>query len=136
MRYLIVLHTEPGRTDYGVTVPDLPGVTSAGDTLVEALDNAREAILLYLEVLAEDGQEVPAPSGELPGDLEAGDTLALVDVDLAKVEPTRKAIRLNVTIPGYAVALIDQAARRAGTSRSGFLTRAALATIEQRVKLT
>ena len=41
-----MLHTESGRTDYGVTVPDLPGVTSAGDTLHEALDNAREVILL------------------------------------------------------------------------------------------
>ena len=51
MRYLIVLHAELGRTDYGVTVPDLPGCTSVGDTLDEALTNAEEAIRVYLEVL-------------------------------------------------------------------------------------
>ena len=33
MQFLIVLHTQDGRTDYGVTVPCLPGCVSAGDTL-------------------------------------------------------------------------------------------------------
>ena len=56
MRYLVVLETAPGRTDYGVTVPDLPGCTSAGDTLDEALGNAEDAILSYLGVLVEDGK--------------------------------------------------------------------------------
>ena len=52
MRYLVVLETAPGRTDFGVTVPDLPGCTSAGDTLDEALGNAEDAILSYLGMLA------------------------------------------------------------------------------------
>ena len=134
MRYLIVLHTEPGRSDYGVTVPDLPGCTSVGDTLEEALTNAEEAIRVYLEVLVEDGGAIPTPSREAPP-LEAGQIVGVVDVDLDKMEPTRKAQRLNVSIPGYAVAMIDEAAKRAGTSRSGYLTKAALAAIEQRVKL-
>ena len=62
MRYLVVLETAPGRTDYGVTVPDLPGCTSAGDTLDEALNNAEDAILSYLGVLVEDGKP---PSGTI-----------------------------------------------------------------------
>ena len=135
MRYLIVLHAEPGRTDYGVTVPDLPGCTSVGDTLDEALTNAVGAISVYLEVLVEDGGAIPTPSREAPP-LEPGQIVGVVDVDLDKLEPTRKAQRLNVLIPGYAVAMIDQAAKQAGTSRSGYLTKAALAAIEQRVKLT
>ncbi|MXY16062.1 MAG: hypothetical protein F4057_02010 [Acidobacteria bacterium] len=132
MRYLVVLHTEPERTDYGVTVPDLPGCTSAGDTLDDALKNAEEAIRLYLEVLVEDGGTVPAPTREAPP-LEPGEIVGVVDLDLDKMEPTRKAQRLNVSIPGYAIAMIDDAAKRAGTSRSGFLTRAALAVIERNV---
>ena len=45
----------------------------------------------------------------------------------------RKAVRLNVSIPGYAVNLIDQAAASVGASRSGFITKATLDYIDRRV---
>ncbi|MFA5170266.1 MAG: type II toxin-antitoxin system HicB family antitoxin [Sulfuriferula sp.] len=52
---------EPGteNTAYGVVVPDLPGCFSAGDTLDEAMDNAREAIALWFESVIKDGKEIP-----------------------------------------------------------------------------
>ena len=37
-----------------VCVPDLPGCFSAGDTLDEAMENAKEAIELWLEVAIDD----------------------------------------------------------------------------------
>jgi hypothetical protein len=46
MRYLVALEPGDARHAWGVTVPDLPGCFSAGDTMEEALDQAREAILL------------------------------------------------------------------------------------------
>ena len=132
MHYLAVLHIEPGKPGIGVTVPDLPAVSSAGDSFDEALANVSEAILLYLEVLAEDGHDLPVPSGELPG-VEPGQVLAVVNVDLSRMEPARsKAVRLNVSIPGYAVNLIDRAAASVGASRSGFITRATLDYIDRR----
>ena len=48
MRYPIVVHTDDG-SSYGVTVPDLPGCFSAGDTLDEAFEMAREAIFGHIE---------------------------------------------------------------------------------------
>lgn len=135
MHYLAVLHIEEGKSGIGVTVPDLPAVSSAGDSIDEALANVTEAILVYLEVLAEDGLDLPVPTGELPK-VAAGQVLAIVDVDLSKmeVEPARrKAVRLNVSIPGYAVNLIDQAAASVGASRSGFITKATLDYIDRRV---
>ncbi|MEW7983382.1 MAG: type II toxin-antitoxin system HicB family antitoxin [Candidatus Sedimenticola endophacoides] len=47
---------EPGgeNTAWGVVVPDLPGCFSAGDTLDEAIDNAKEAIELWLETVLDD----------------------------------------------------------------------------------
>ncbi len=135
MRYLIVLHTEEGRTDYGVTVPDMPGCTSAGDTLDDALANAQDAILSYIGVLVEDGKPIPPPSRAIPRELEAGEVVGIVDIDLQKVEPSRRAVRLNVSIPGYAIDMIDRAAGLAGTTRSGFLTRAALTVIEQNIRI-
>jgi predicted RNase H-like HicB family nuclease len=43
----------------GVWFPDLPGCTSAGDDIDEALRNAPEALELYAEGLLEDGQPLP-----------------------------------------------------------------------------
>lgn len=50
MRFPVVLHTDDG-VRFGVTVPDLPGCFSAGETFDAALDSAVEAIDLHLEGL-------------------------------------------------------------------------------------
>ena len=55
-----------------------------------------------------------------------------IHVDLEKLETSNKTVRLSVTIPQRALALIDHAARLAETSRSGFLTQAALTYIDRR----
>jgi len=39
---------------YSVVVPSLPGCISEGNTRKEALKNIKEAILLYLEPVADD----------------------------------------------------------------------------------
>lgn len=44
MRYPIVIHKDPD-SDYGVTVPDLPGCFSGGDTMDEAIEMAHESTL-------------------------------------------------------------------------------------------
>jgi predicted RNase H-like HicB family nuclease len=51
---------EPDETGgYVVTCPSLPGCYSQGDTLDEALENIKEAILLCLEDMQE--QDLPIP---------------------------------------------------------------------------
>ncbi len=45
----------------GVWFPDLPGCTSAGDDIDEALRNAPEALELYVESLQGDGKPTPHP---------------------------------------------------------------------------
>jgi predicted RNase H-like HicB family nuclease len=57
----IAIHKD-SESDYGVTVPDLPGCFSAASTIDEALLMAQEAIELYIETLVEDGREIPKPS--------------------------------------------------------------------------
>ncbi len=44
---------------YTVTVPSLPGCISEGDTFEEAKSNIEDAILLYLEDIAAEGEEIP-----------------------------------------------------------------------------
>jgi predicted RNase H-like HicB family nuclease len=43
----------------GVWFPDLPGCTSAGDDIDEALRNAPEAMVLYAESFKADGKPLP-----------------------------------------------------------------------------
>lgn len=42
---------------YSVWVPSLPGCASQGETFEEAIDNIKEAIVLYLEDSQEDKEE-------------------------------------------------------------------------------
>ena len=126
MRYPVVIHKEKGSA-YGVTVPDIPGCFSAGDTLDEAFANAREAIFAHLELVTESGGDVAdARSIEEHHTNKdyAGGTWAFVDVDIDDL--LGPAERVNVTIPKRALQKIDMAAKRRGDTRSGLLTRAAL----------
>jgi len=126
MRYPVVIHKDK-TSDYGVTVPDLPGCFSAGDTLEDALTQAVEAIECHLEGLLLDGEEIP-PAQSIETHLEnrdyAGGTWALVSVDLSRL--VSKAKRINITLPERVLALVDEQAKREGETRSGLLARAAL----------
>jgi predicted RNase H-like HicB family nuclease len=51
---------EPDETGgYVISCPSLPGCHSQGETIDEALENIRDAIELYIEVLHEDSLPVP-----------------------------------------------------------------------------
>jgi predicted RNase H-like HicB family nuclease len=131
MRYPIAIEIGDDKTAYGVIVPDLPGCFSAGDTLDEAVGNAEEAILLYLED-AIDGGTIPPKASSLT-ELRArpdfnGWTWALANVDLSKL--STKAVRVNITVPDRLLSAIDAYAEKHGETRSGFLTRAAMEAME------
>jgi predicted RNase H-like HicB family nuclease len=57
--YIAIIEDVGPNTAIGVWFPDLPGCTSAGDDIDEALRNAPEALELYAEGLLEDGQPLP-----------------------------------------------------------------------------
>jgi len=126
MRYPVVIHKDKS-SDYGVTVPDLPGCFSAGETMEEALTNAVEAIECHLEGVLFAGEAIPeAQPVEVHQQNKdyAGGTWALVSVDLSKL--ASKAKRINITLPERVLALVDEQAKREGESRSGLLARAVL----------
>ena len=49
MKFRIIVEYDPVTKSYAAYCPELPGCCSAGDTEKEALENAKEAIALYLE---------------------------------------------------------------------------------------
>ncbi|MSQ15561.1 MAG: type II toxin-antitoxin system HicB family antitoxin [Dehalococcoidia bacterium] len=58
-RYTLLLIPDLEDGGYTVTVPALPGCVTEGDTLEEALANAREAIQCHIEGLEADGLPIP-----------------------------------------------------------------------------
>jgi antitoxin HicB len=50
---------------YLATVPDLPGCTSDGETMEEAIQNVKGAIESWFEAAAEEGRAVPAPDSSV-----------------------------------------------------------------------
>ncbi|MEK7286761.1 MAG: type II toxin-antitoxin system HicB family antitoxin [Nitrospirota bacterium] len=126
MRYPIFIEKDP-TSDYGVTVPDIPGCFSAGTTLEEALVNAEEAILTHIEGLMIDNEAIPIPStidnlkDQYQGE---GSLWALVQVDMTKLSDKTK--RINISVSENLLSKIDAYATREGETRSGLLVTAAL----------
>lgn len=59
---------EPDETGgYVITCPSLPGCYSQGETVEEALENIKEAILLCLEDMEAEGETIPDTSKSLIG---------------------------------------------------------------------
>ena len=61
MRYPIFIENGNDNYAFRVVVPDLPGCYAAGDTLDEALHNAREAIAAWLESALDNGRTILPP---------------------------------------------------------------------------
>lgn len=123
MRYPVVIHQQ-GKSAFGVTVPDIPGCFSAGDTFDEALDNAIEAIEGHLEILAEDGEAIPTAttvSAHQSNEDFAAGTWGFVEVDIAPF--LGKGEKINVTLPSLVLYKISKANVK---NRSAFLAEAAL----------
>src|SRR5580693_2577221 len=106
-RYVALVDGNAGA--YGVTVPDLPGCTSAGDTTDEALRNAIDAVRLW----AEDA-------------LAEGAALAIVPLLIDVGRPAKA----NLSLDAGLLAAIDEAASARGLTRSAFLAGAAREKIE------
>ena len=127
MRYPIAIEPRTKDSAYGVVVPDLPGCFSAGDTLEEAIAGAEEAGLAWIDAALDAGQAIPPPSS-----LEAirakpefsGWILSLVTIDPAALDDTVE--RVNITLPRRILRRLDDEARAAGETRSGYIARLAI----------
>ena len=60
MQYLVIV--EEGPTSFGAYVPDLPGCVATGESRDEVIELIREAIVLHIEGLREDGYPIPPPA--------------------------------------------------------------------------
>ncbi len=129
MLYPIAIEPGDDSRAFGVVVPDIPGCFSAGDTLDEAIANARVAIDFHLDGLAEDNSEIPVASSFAKHQANpeyAGWIWAVVEVDVTRY--LGKAEKINITLPASLIRRIDEFVSRHPEyrSRSGFLAQSAL----------
>jgi predicted RNase H-like HicB family nuclease len=61
IQYLVRISRDP-RSDWGASVPDLPGCVATGKTLDSALRRIEQAMVLHVRGLRDDGLPVPRPS--------------------------------------------------------------------------
>ena len=97
--YVALVPGEHG--SYGVSLPDLPGCTSGGETIDTALAHLQLAASDWVDF--EDVVLAAAIEVDLPGGIE----------------------RLSITMADALLAQIDKAAEKTGESRSGWLAAAA-----------
>ncbi len=127
MEFPIAIHKDDG-TVYGVIVPDIPGCHSYGETINEAICNAKEAVYGHIETLLELGEKADFSASSIDDlakqDEYAGAIWALVNVDLSELDP--KPERVNVSLPRFVLRRIDEYTKAHHETRSGFLARAAM----------
>jgi predicted RNase H-like HicB family nuclease len=109
-----------GSGAYSVVVPDLPGCTSGGNSLAEALEMAVDAASGWVLDELEDDKSIPpaSPLSKIKPDTPEGFVSALVlDMDSYAEKYGNKAIRKNVTIPNW----LNTKAEKAGINFSQVL---------------
>lgn len=132
MEFPIAIHKDEDSV-YGVIVPDIPGCHSFGNSINDAIRNAREAIYGHVQTLLELGS--PAVfSASVIDDLASreeysGAIWALVSIDWSALDP--KPERVNISLPKFVLRRIDEYTKHHHETRSGFLARAALKELSQ-----
>lgn len=80
-RYPLIIEGEEG--NYSGYFPDLPGCTTGGETLAEIVENAREALLFYLEDYAARDDALPEASQAV--------RMEIIEIDRSDVEAFARA---------------------------------------------
>ena len=128
MKYPLAIEPGNDTSAWGVVVPDLPGCFSAADNGIdEAIENAKEAISLWIEDAIAHKEAIPRPSSitdlQQSGEYD-GWIWAIAEVDPALIDDTIE--RVNITLPRRILALLDQRAKSAGETRSGYIAQMTL----------
>jgi len=121
---------------YAVEFPDIPEATSEGTDLADCMVMATDALAICAEEYAKSRKQLPQPSNLR--EVEAWAEKQLDDPDLlpgGKVlfqlikapQVDMTPVKISISLPKSTLAAIDDKARQAGLTRSGYLSTAALA---------
>ena len=120
---------------HAITFPDIPEALSQGDTLEECMENARDVLADSLGEYAAERRELPAPSTYEQVQEQARALRAEPGVDPDRPQllqlihapaVDRTPVRINISLPKFALEVLDRLARARGMSRSAFIAETAL----------
>ena len=92
-----------GEDGYAVEVPDLPGCTSGGASLAEAIIMGTDAASGWVLTELEDGKPAPkaSPIEAIHPELGGFVSILVLDMDTYAEKYGNKAVRKNLTIPAW-----------------------------------
>ena len=101
MKYAYPAIIYPDEEMISVTVPDLPGCHTYGESVAEALIMAKDAIEMWLWNAENESIDIPQASKDLK--TESGETLNLIaaDTDEYRKANDTKAVKKTLTIPSW-----------------------------------
>jgi predicted RNase H-like HicB family nuclease len=122
MQYVALLEKE--KHGYSVTFPDFPECTTFGEDMDEAVDQAHEALALYVEFFLESGGELPEPMSKkavaaLPG------SEGRKAVNVTVLAEGGDFAELEVVMHAHLLGRIEKYCRSYGISPADFLAVAA-----------
>lgn len=114
--YPVIFHSE--ETGFSVSVPDIDGCYTQGDTMNEAISMAQDAIGLMLE----DAAELPAASDPRGFTLNNGDFVVMVPFNMLEYKKANRtqAVKKTLSLPYW----LNEAAESAHINFSGVLQEA------------
>jgi predicted RNase H-like HicB family nuclease len=140
MKYAIVFIYDDKKSDYQVSVPDLPGCAITEKTIDLGMEEITKAIKSHLAILAEYGEKVPNAKGlerhrqnyilENPHTFSQA-FWAIVSIDITPY--LGKSHKINVTLPELLIAQIDDKVSKSSEykTRSGFIASACITELEK-----
>lgn len=119
---------------YVVLFPDVPEAGTQGETLIECMENAMDALSDTLADYASSRKPLPVPSDLSQAMEKTAQMLAALDEPvpdgiLYQLVPAPSQdltpVKISISVGRSTLERIDQAAKKAGMTRSGYLVRAA-----------
>lgn len=108
--YTAIISPMDDGNGYCVNVPDLPGCTTSGQTIMDAMEQITDAMGGYLCV--QEDEHLPIPPATSPENVVHGekDVCYLVAVDTLRVrmETDSRAVRKNVSLPAWLARMADE----------------------------
>ena len=117
MRYPALIDGE--KSAYGVVFPDLPGCNGMGSTIEDAIQDAQDAMPLWMEVMEEGGRPIPEPSAL--EDVEVPEGSTLTSILLVRSGRHRPAVRVNLHLDADVADAINLESKRRGISRKAYV---------------
>ncbi len=102
--YPAIIHQEDG---FWVEFPDLPGCNAEGETLADAIEDASEALGLYLVALAEDSAPLPEPT-QISDVVSDSGIVSYIHTDMNQYRRDTKAVKKMLSIPAWLAKEADE----------------------------